>query len=307
MDMKQLTTFITLTKTLNYQKAGDQLQYAPSTLFKHIRLLEQELGTALFVKAGRQLRLTPSGEAFIEHAEEILGCYRRALRTLSGGESYENCLNIGGCEINIAHSLQEFFTQFSARHPDAHMSMHTSPNAHVPAMIRDDMVDVGFYYSLNNVGIPGLRTIRMYREPVYLVASSDHPLARREKITYEDLRGVRFVYPHDSCCFVVELFARLKARGVQLGRAAFPGSMYLVAEQIKNKHAVTLMPHAAAQRFCRENGAVVLDIDEQPIVAWEMMLCKDDAEIGALAERMIRDSGEYAMRQTAADCRYSVS
>ena len=29
MDMKQLTTFMTLAKTLNYQKAADQLQYAP--------------------------------------------------------------------------------------------------------------------------------------------------------------------------------------------------------------------------------------------------------------------------------------
>ena len=39
MDIKQLLTMITLSQTLNYQKAAEQLQYAPSTLFKHIQSL----------------------------------------------------------------------------------------------------------------------------------------------------------------------------------------------------------------------------------------------------------------------------
>ena len=49
MDTRQLQTFITLSETLNYQRAADQLQYAPSSLFKHIQLLEEEIGLALFV------------------------------------------------------------------------------------------------------------------------------------------------------------------------------------------------------------------------------------------------------------------
>ena len=48
MDTKQLLTMITLSQTLNYQKAVEQLQYAPSTLFKHIQMLEQEVGAPLF-------------------------------------------------------------------------------------------------------------------------------------------------------------------------------------------------------------------------------------------------------------------
>ena len=45
MDTRQLQTFITLSETLNYQRAADQLQYAPSSLFKHIQLLEEEIAT----------------------------------------------------------------------------------------------------------------------------------------------------------------------------------------------------------------------------------------------------------------------
>ena len=295
MDMKQLTTFMTLAKTLNYQKAADQLQYAPSTLFKHIQLLEQELGVELFVKAGRQLRLTDEGERFVTHAQDILDLYRRALRSISGCGEEERSLNIGGCEINIANSLLDLFAQFSAGHPDARMSMHTGPNAGVPGMVKSDIVDLGFYYSLTGSGIQDLCTQKMYQEQVFLMADKEHPLAGRQGIRYEDLQGMRFVYPHDSCCFVVELFARLKNRDVHVGKATYPGSMHLVIEQVHAKKALTLMPFSAAERYCREHDMVILDMDEQPIMAYEMIVYKEDA-VNALTKTMLHFSGEYAQR-----------
>ncbi len=47
MDTRELLTFVTVTETLNYQKAAEILQYAPSTLFKHIRQLEREMDAQL--------------------------------------------------------------------------------------------------------------------------------------------------------------------------------------------------------------------------------------------------------------------
>ena len=81
MDTKQLLTMITLSQTLNYQKAAEQLQYAPSTLFKHIQMLEQEVGAPLFRKTGRQMALTPQGEAFLVHANRMVE------QRLSGGKA----------------------------------------------------------------------------------------------------------------------------------------------------------------------------------------------------------------------------
>ena len=84
MDTKQLLTMITLSQTLNYQKAAEQLQYAPSTLFKHIQMLEQEVGAPLFRKTGRQMALTPQGEAFLAHGGTLLS---GAGQRLSGGKA----------------------------------------------------------------------------------------------------------------------------------------------------------------------------------------------------------------------------
>ena len=47
MDIKQLITFRTLAQEKNYMKTSEKLSYAPSTLAKHIRSLEDELQVQL--------------------------------------------------------------------------------------------------------------------------------------------------------------------------------------------------------------------------------------------------------------------
>ncbi len=73
MDTKHLTTFVKLAQTLNYQKAARSLQYSPSTLFKHVQLLEEEMGVSLLTKEGRQLALIPEGERFFGARQENSG------------------------------------------------------------------------------------------------------------------------------------------------------------------------------------------------------------------------------------------
>lgn len=301
MDMKQLTTFTTLAKTLNYQKAADQLQYAPSTLFKHIQLLEQELGVELFVKQGRQLCLTAEGRIFEAHAGGILDSYRKAIDSISASNIQESSLTIGGCEINTGNSLLRLFNQFSQAQPNARMSMLTSPNANVPSMVRNDLIDMGFYYSIDGRALQGLETIRLYREPVYLLTGWENPILRKEELGYEDLQGMTFVYPHDTCCFVSELLSVLRRRGVSLGRVNYLGSMHLVVEHVHSESAVTLMPRCAVERFCSANDMAVIELGEPQIWAWNTLVYKHYESLRPAARALLRYTEEYARRMLRED------
>lgn len=301
MDMKQLTTFITLAKTLNYQKAADQLQYAPSTLFKHIQLLEQELGVELFFKQGRQLRLTAEGQTFETHAGEILESYRSAVQSIAACDMQESSLTLGGCEINTGNSLLRLLNRFSQAYPNARISMLTSPNASVPKLVRSDLIDLGFYYCIDGRTLPGLETVRLYQEPVYLLTSRDNPILWKEGLTYDDLRGMPFVYPHDTCCFVSELLALLRRKGVELGKVTYLGNLLMVVEQVTAANAITLMPHAAVKHFCSTYDMAVLELGEPKIWAWEMLVYKNYESLRPLAKALLRQTTEYAQNMLRED------
>lgn len=297
MDMKQLVTFRTLTQTLNYQKAADQLQYAPSTLFKHIQLLEQTLGVTLFCKQGRQIQLTLEGQIFQEHANSILDSYYHALDSLSSRKKLEGSLTIGGCEINLAHGLLDLLTEFSQKNSKIRISMMMTPNADVPMMVKKGMIDVGFMYSIAEAVYQDLKCICLYEEPVYLFVSDNHPLLQRTNLHYEDLEGMDFVYSHDTCCFVTELFRRLKCREVKLGERAYIGSIKLVTEHVSNDGTLTLAPASAVEQYANAYHLKRLALAEEPIWARQTLLYQNYEALNQLARELVRTSLDYAARK----------
>lgn len=72
MDIKQLITLKTLSVEKNYLKASDKLNYAPSTLSKHIRTLEDELQVQLVEFRNNKIELTENGMKFMKYAEKFL-------------------------------------------------------------------------------------------------------------------------------------------------------------------------------------------------------------------------------------------
>lgn len=301
MDIKQLLTMITLSQTFNYQKAAEQLQYAPSTLFKHIQMLEQEVGAPLFGKTGRQLRLTPQGKAFLVHAKRMVEEYYLALDSVCAEEKLEGTITVGGCEINTAYSLLSLFEGFSRSHARDSANMMTSHNAGVPALIRGDMLDVGFFYTTRAGAVSGLRTIPLYREPVYLMVAWDNPMAQKKKLKYEDLTGMPFVYPHDTCCFVGEFLPMMEQMGIHLGKVTFLGGVQLVMERARQEGAMTLVPHRASRQYAEVYGMVRLDMDEEPIWAWENVVYKNYETLKPAARALARYCAIYASDLTKKD------
>lgn len=294
MDMKQLTTFITLARTLNYQKAADELQYAPSTLFKHIQLLEQEMGAVLFCKSGRRLQLTTEGQAFQSYARQILEKYYQAIEDISCLDQLESAITIGGCEMNTANSLLDLLGAFSKNHPGVRMSMMTSPNASVPALTKGELIDLGFFYSIGEKALAGLNAVKLYQEPVYLMVSEHHPLAKKEKLHYEALEGMDFVHPHDNCCFALELLPRFERRGIQLGNVSYLGGVHLVVDYVRNKNAMTMAPLCALEHFRKTYGLVNLDMEEELVWAWECIVYKNYETMKPIAKSLVRHSRNYA-------------
>lgn len=74
--------FCTIASCGSVREAGLQLSQEPSNLFRIIRQLEQELGTLLFERQNRPMRLTVQGELFYSHALQMLDQQRALIDAL---------------------------------------------------------------------------------------------------------------------------------------------------------------------------------------------------------------------------------
>ncbi len=288
MDIKQLKTFISLSKTLNYQKTGEQLNYAPSTLYSQIQALERELDTILFQKAGRKLALTKDGMAFLPYAQRLAEDYDEALASLAPRGSVEESASVGGCEVNTGYTIIKVLAAFSKSYPSVHLSMMSVSNASIPNLVKSGAIDLGFYFTLQEKGVPGCQTTLLYQEPVLLFAAQDHPLAGKQHLHYSDLAGCDFAFPHDDCLFVIEMLRRIRENKVTIGKTSYLGGVQLVLEQVMKNGAIAIMPRSAVERVREDRAIACLQLEEAPLLVWETLIYKDYDELKGAARNLLR-------------------
>src|SRR6201985_2187166 len=71
----RLKVFYTVAQRLSFTKAATELFITQPAVTKHIKELEQHLGTQLFKRNGSNITLTPAGELLTRYAEKIFNTY----------------------------------------------------------------------------------------------------------------------------------------------------------------------------------------------------------------------------------------
>src|SRR6195256_3786010 len=84
MDLRQLEILQAIAETGSFTACGRKLHVSQSAISRQILLLEEELGEPLFLRVGRQVRMTPAAESLVQLGQRVFLELRGTLR-LAGG------------------------------------------------------------------------------------------------------------------------------------------------------------------------------------------------------------------------------
>ena len=86
MELRQLKTFQTVARLLNFNRAAEILNYSQSAVSTQIKLLEEELGVSLFDRLGKSVCLTEAGHMLVQYSQKMLDIEKETLAKVSGWE-----------------------------------------------------------------------------------------------------------------------------------------------------------------------------------------------------------------------------
>jgi DNA-binding transcriptional LysR family regulator len=142
--MQQIRCFCAALELGSFTAAATALRVSQPAVAEQIRKLEQALGSALFVRAGRGVVPTDAGRAFAEHATRSL----RAVEDAAESVGELTALRSGTVAVGIfaepsAWRVDEFVTAFLRRHPDVSMRLVGRNSSAIVERIRRGELEAG--------------------------------------------------------------------------------------------------------------------------------------------------------------------
>jgi len=193
MELRQLRHFVALAEERSVTAAARRELIVQSGLSNSLQALERELGTELYLRGTRPVRLTATGEALLAPAREVL----RAAETARRAVNETRDVLVGRLRLGIALSAQ-YLVPFAAclgaflrDHPGVDVRMRYAAALAMLDMVESGELDCAVGPALEQRG--RLRLTSLASEPLVLTCRHDHPLARRDRVTVADLAGERFV------------------------------------------------------------------------------------------------------------------
>lgn len=241
MELRDLRYFCLTAEMEHVTKAADRLGVAQPFLTKIIRQIEEEIGTPLFEKVGRQIRLNSNGEAFYTQAKKVLASMDnlfsemdylldrpgRNITLLSNTEAYTSGLIMDFKNSDFNYSLSVFYA---------------SQNSIIDAL-KTGEADFALTCPPISEGImSGIRTETAFFDVGWILLPPGHPLLKKKVIDFKDLEGEKLVTSPKGSAIRWKVEPIYERYGMQMNIVCESNNLHLVTQAVKCGMGYAFMP-----------------------------------------------------------------
>lgn len=257
MDLKQLNTFLMISKLQSFTKAADTLNYAQSSVTTQIKLLEEELGVKLFERIGKNISLTHDGKKLIPYAQQMLKLSTDIKNNICEDEYPKGVLTIGVAESLCVIRLPEIIKEYRKLYPEVEIALKFGSCADFRRYLNDNLIDVAFSLGAKIDGGEFISEIER-DEPMLLLAYPGNHLLEKEKILPEDLEGESLILTEVGCSYRAAFERILKDEGISPRITLESGSVHAIKQFTMSGLGISLLPRVAVEEEVKSGKLIPL-------------------------------------------------
>jgi LysR family transcriptional regulator, nitrogen assimilation regulatory protein len=263
MDVAQLRYFRAVAQSGGISRAAILLQVAQSAVSRQVSTLEAEIGTPLFLRHGRGVRLTEAGAYLAARAERIIGELEETRRGLAARRTAPGGLVAIGMTHTVAASLAPPLVHaFRERFPDVRVHIMEALGGRLQEQLASGALQAALLY--DPPSSKQFRAEELNRESVYLIGKKGALPARKREIEFAALAGLPLVLTRAEHPMRKILDAAARKVGIALDvqvevdsassiRSLIARGTLFTAFQLAAAHADVLQGKFAAARIVKPN------------------------------------------------------
>ncbi len=185
MNIEQILTFLQVYHLGSFQEAANQMYLPQPTISHRITQLEKNLGKTLLIRGKGKIRLTEEGKAFLPYAREIIGALDEGREAVNRVRTGSGKIAIGCINSFISTVLYNVLDTFTLNYPEVSLKIDTYASTKLVQLIKHRDIQLAITRYASNDSSLIYKTV--YSEPMTLIVSSKHKLAKHNKVTLDNL------------------------------------------------------------------------------------------------------------------------
>ena len=192
MDLLLLRSLLAVADHRAITQASRALGLTQPALSRRLQQLEEEMGALLLERSKKGVALTAAGRLVVDEARFLVQRYDRLRLTVRAQESLDaGLVRLGGGATAVSFLVPPAIAEFAKQHPGVRFEVREQGSRDVEADVQSERLELGIVTLPTHSREFEVRPLR--RDRVVLIASPDHPLARRKRVEVRDLAGLGLV------------------------------------------------------------------------------------------------------------------
>lgn len=193
MELRQLRYFVEVAEREHISEAAEHLHVAQSAISRQIANLEDELGTALFERIGRNVKLTPVGKIFLEHTLTALKAIDFAEKQVEEFlDPTKGTIKIGFPTSLASYLLPTIISAFKREYPDISFQLRQGSYRFLIESVKNREINLAFLGPLPPKD-EMIEPVVLFSENISALLPANHRLAKEKSINLIDLKDEDFV------------------------------------------------------------------------------------------------------------------
>jgi DNA-binding transcriptional LysR family regulator len=196
---RALRAFVVLAEELHFGRAAIRLNISQPPLSQLIRQFEAHVGTELFVRSTRSVRLTQAGEVLLLRARRLVDDNESILRAVRrAGSGDAGRLAVGFVSTAAYRVLPGALARYRAKYPDVELTLFEELTNVLTDRLMAGAIDLAIFRRLPRAVEPDLVFERVHREKMVLAMPEHHPYAGQARVPMTQLDGQPLVGFHQE-------------------------------------------------------------------------------------------------------------
>lgn len=196
LELRQIRYFVEVAKREHVTEAANALHVAQSAVSRQIFNLEDELGVDLFIREGRNIKLTAVGKVFLNHMEQVIHVFDDAAQVVKEYTDPKRGTIYVGFPSSLAnYILPTAITAFHKKYPKVKFELKQAKYDELKDSVIRGEVNIALIAPIPTEKSK-LRSTILFTEKIVALLPISHRLASETSVKLNELRDESFIlYP----------------------------------------------------------------------------------------------------------------